>query len=117
MQGNAPMQQGQSTTGTSYDLGQTGGSDTVLLQLTEIPLHNHTIRAVTDPAELQIPTPTRAIARSANANAYKTTTTNLVQMAANMLTPSGSSLPHNNRMPYLTLNFCIALQGVFPQRP
>jgi len=86
------------------------------LRLTEIPLHNHTIRAVTDPAELQIPTPTRAIARSANANAYKTTTTNLVQMAANMLTPSGSSLPHNNRMPYLTLNFCIALQGVFPQR-
>jgi microcystin-dependent protein len=117
MQGNAPMQQGQSTTGTVYDLGQTGGSDTVLLQQSEIPLHNHTIRAVTDPAELQIPTPTRAIARSANANAYKATTTNLVQMAANMLTPSGGSLPHNNRMPYLTLNFCIAMQGVFPQRP
>jgi microcystin-dependent protein len=117
MQGNAPMNQGQSTTGTNYFLGQASGSDAVTLLQTEIPLHSHSILAVTDPAELQIPTPTRAIARSTNANAYKTTTTNLVQMATSMLSPSGGSLPHNNRMPYLTLNFCIALQGVFPQRP
>jgi microcystin-dependent protein len=117
MQGNVPMNAGQSTTGTQYFLGQESGTETVTLLQSEIPLHNHSMRAVTDPAELQIPTPTRAIARSANANAYKATTTNLVLMAQNMLTPAGSSLPHNNMMPYLTLNFCIALQGVFPQRP
>jgi microcystin-dependent protein len=116
MQGRAPMNQGQSTTGINYDVGQASGTDTVTLLESEIPVHNHSIRAVTDPAELQIPTPNRAIARSANANAYKTTTTNLVQMAATMLSPAGGSLPHNNRMPYLTLSFCIALQGVFPPR-
>jgi microcystin-dependent protein len=38
-------------------------------------------------------------------------------MALQALAPAGGSLPHNNMQPYLTLNFCIALQGVFPQRP
>jgi microcystin-dependent protein len=38
-------------------------------------------------------------------------------MAPQSLSPAGGSLPHNNMMPYLTLNFCIALQGVFPARP
>ena len=41
----------------------------------------------------------------------------IVQMAAQALAPAGGSLPHNNMQPYLTLNFCIALQGVFPARP
>jgi len=117
LQGNSPLNQGQSTTGSQYFLGQTGGSDSVVLLQSEMPLHNHSILAVTDPAELQIPTPTRAIARSTNANAYKATTTNLASMAVNTLTPAGGSLPHNNLMPYLTLNFCIALQGIFPPRP
>ena len=38
-------------------------------------------------------------------------------MAVETLAPAGSSLPHNNLMPYQTLHFCIALQGIFPQRP
>jgi microcystin-dependent protein len=116
MQGNVPMNQGQSTTGTDYFLGQQSGVDTVTLLESEMPLHNHTMRAVTDPGVLQIPTPTRGIARSFNANAYKATTTNLALMAQNMLTPAGNSSPHNNMMPFLTLNFCIAMQGVFPPR-
>ena len=117
MEGSSPMQPGQSITGTFFDLGQTGGSETVTLLQTEIPLHNHNIRAVTDPADLQVATTARAIARSTNANAYKATTTNLAQMAVNMLGLTGNGIAHNNMMPYLTLNFCIALQGIFPQRP
>jgi len=116
LQGSAPLHQGQSTTGTQYFLGQTGGSDTVVLLQSEMPSHNHTIRARTDPAELQIATPNRAISRSSNANAYKATTTNLALMAINMLGLSGGGGPHNNLMPYLTLNFCIAMQGIFPAR-
>ena len=38
-------------------------------------------------------------------------------MAFQALPPAGGGLPHNNMQPYLTLNFCIALQGIFPQRP
>jgi microcystin-dependent protein len=40
----------------------------------------------------------------------------LVAMSPSALSPSGGGLPHNNMQPYLTLNFCIALQGVFPAR-
>jgi microcystin-dependent protein len=42
---------------------------------------------------------------------------NVTQMAPQALPPAGGSLPHNNMMPYLVVNFCIALQGVFPPRP
>ena len=117
LQGSVALNQGQSNTGTEYFLGQQSGSENVTLLTSEIPVHTHNVLAVTDPAELQIPTPTRAIARSANANAYKNTSANIVQMAFQALTPTGGSLPHNNMMPYLTLNFCIALQGIFPPRP
>ena len=40
----------------------------------------------------------------------------IVQMAPQAISPAGGSLPHNNMMPYLTVNFCIAMQGVFPPR-
>jgi microcystin-dependent protein len=116
MQGNAPMHPGQGPGLSLHDLGEIGGSDTVTLLQSEIPAHSHNIKAVTDPAELQIPSPARAIARSQNANAYKATTTNLVPMALNMLALTGGDQSHNNRQPYLTLSFCIALQGVFPPR-
>jgi microcystin-dependent protein len=48
---------------------------------------------------------------------YTSLTTPIVQMNQNAIVVQGGSLPHNNMMPYLTLNFCIALQGVYPARP
>jgi microcystin-dependent protein len=62
--------------------------------------------------------PDRILARSSNAAAYQTNTSgNLQMMAPQALALAGGGLPHNNMQPYLTLNFCIALQGIFPQRP
>jgi microcystin-dependent protein len=57
------------------------------------------------------------LARSSTGSAYTTTLNPLTRMALQSLPPAGGSLPHNNMQPYLTLNFCIALQGIFPQRP
>jgi len=55
---------------------------------------------------------------SANTSLYQTNAASSpVIMAPQALPPAGGGLPHNNMQPYLTLNFCIALQGVFPQRP
>ena len=48
---------------------------------------------------------------------YTTTLTPVVQLAPQQLAPTGGDLPHNNMQPYLSLNYCIALQGVFPARP
>ena len=100
------------------DLGETSVSSITLL-VSEIPVHTHQMRFhEVDLAELNAPANNRVLANSANTNAYQSVTNaNLVTMAPQALPPAGGGLPHNNMQPYLTLNFCIALQGIFPQRP
>jgi microcystin-dependent protein len=115
MQGSAPMHPGQGPGLSLHDLGETGGSDTVTLLESEIPSHQHTLRAMTDTADQPTASPARSLARSNGGNAYNPSLTPLA-MAGQALTPAGGDQPHNNRQPYLTLSFCIALQGVFPPR-
>ena len=117
LEGSAPMHPGQGPGLSLYDLGQIGGSQFVTLLESEMPAHNHFLKANTDFATLQSPAPERTIARSQNGNAYQTTTNqSIVNMNFQALSISGGSLPHNNMQPYLTFYFCIALQGVFPAR-
>lgn len=116
MQGSVPLHPGQAQSGTEYFLGQIGGTQNVTLLQSEMPAHTHTLMAAGgDAAEKNVVTD-NALSRS-TLNVYSSTLTPLVQMAFQGLAATGGSLPHNNMMPYLTLNFCIALQGVFPQRP
>lgn len=118
MQGNAPMHPGQGPGLSLHDLGETGGSEFVTLLESEIPSHSHGMMAANLPSDQAAPTPTRSMARSINAFAYVagSPTPALVQMNAQTLAPAGGDQPHNNMQPYLTLNFCIALQGVYPPR-
>ena len=118
MQGNAPMHPGQGPGLSLHDLGETSGSETVTLLESEIPSHSHFMRAHNgDQADHQTPGPSTSLAQSANGNAYQSTTnTSLALLANTILTPAGGDQPHNNMQPYLTLNFCIALQGVYPPR-
>lgn len=116
MQDKAPMQPGQGQGLSLRDLGEIGGVESVILLQSEIPVHSHTLRASSDDADLKAPTSTRVLARSISGFAYNTNASD-VSMAFEALAPAGGSLPHNNMQPYLTLNFCIAMQGVFPQRP
>jgi microcystin-dependent protein len=117
IQGRVAIHQGQGPGLSLYDLGQARGSETETLLDSEMPAHNHGLRAASDPANLKIPTPLRSLARSQNANAYKAPAGQpVVTMNVQSLSVAGGSLPHNNLMPYLTLNYCIALQGVFPPR-
>jgi microcystin-dependent protein len=117
LQGNVPMFWGQGPGLEEYFLGQQSGSETVTLLQSEIPVHQHAIMAGTDIATDNTPSPNRVLTLSNNGSAYApATATPVVQMAPQALSPAGGSLPHNNMMPYLTLNFCIALQGIFPPR-
>jgi microcystin-dependent protein len=118
MQGNAPMQPGQGQGLSLRDLGEQSGAETITLLQTEIPQHTHSINTMSDPGTLQIPGPDRILARSANATAYSVNPSDqFAPMNPQTLALAGGGLPHNNLQPYLTLNFCIALQGIFPQRP
>ena len=117
LQGRAPMHPGQGPGLSLHDLGETGGSETVTLLESEIPIHTHALRAdAADPADVQAPQAAVILARSSGGNAYTTNTGGLVSMAPEALAPAGGDQPHNNLMPYLTFYFCIALQGVFPPR-
>ncbi len=119
IQGNAPMQAGQGQGLSLRDLGEQGGVESITLLVSEIPLHTHSVSAHNaDQADAQNPSASTALAQSANGFAYQSNTTqNLTTLNAQALSAAGGGLPHNNMQPYLTLNFCIALQGIFPQRP
>ena len=117
MQGNVPMQPGQGQGLSLRDLGETSGVESITLLQSEIPAHTHALKASSDSGDLFAPSPATSLAGSTGASAYQPAATNLVAMAPQALSLAGGGLPHNNVQPYLTLNFCIALQGIFPQRP
>jgi len=116
LQGSAVMGPGQGPGLSLRDLGEQGGSETVSLLQSEIPSHAHTMQAMSFPANASVASPGAAIARSAGGSAHAPAGGPAAVMAPQALAPSGGDLPHNNMMPYLTMYFIIALQGVFPPR-
>jgi microcystin-dependent protein len=117
LQGRAPMFGGQGPGLSLRDLGETGGSATVSLIQSEMPLHNHAMVAADEAGTTNNPAgafPARPFGRGNN---LYTSGTPPISMAPQALAPAGGGQPHNNLMPYLTLNFCIAMQGIFPSRP
>jgi microcystin-dependent protein len=116
LEGRAPMHPGRGPGLTSRRLGQRGGVETVTLTEAQMPNHTHTLRAVTtDPADITTPTSSSSYAFSDSGNAYSLNTPNAI-MAEQMLPAAGGSQAHNNMQPYLTMNFIIALQGLYPSR-
>lgn len=117
MQGKAPMHPGQGPGLSLHFLGETAGSDTVTLLQTEIPGHTHTMRA--NDSDGTVPSPANNVSSGPGADRdlfwYKNGPPNTT-MRADASGINGGSVPHNNMMPYLTLNYCIALQGVYPPR-
>lgn len=98
--------------------GEQGGTHAVALLASEIPNHSHVANAVAGPGDQVSPQSTvwaeahygRALDRQYSTSAPSVT------MAPNALAPAGGGQPHNNMSPYLTLNFIIAMQGIFPAR-
>jgi microcystin-dependent protein len=117
IQGSSAMHPGQGPGLSQRFLGEMGGEETVTLLVSEIPLHSHAANAVGVLSTTAAPSTQTALARSVNGSAYAAGGGALQQLAPEALPPAGGSLPHNNLQPYLTINYCIALQGVFPARP
>lgn len=110
LRGRVPLSSGQGPGLSPYQLGQTGGSESVTLLITEIPAHNHLVACYNGDAETSSPVNSLL----ANSTTYASTAD--ATMAPNMIGPSGGSQPHANVQPYLTLNWIIALEGIFPSR-
>jgi microcystin-dependent protein len=117
MEGNAPMHPGQGKGLSLHDLGEVGGSQFVTLLESEMPSHNHIAQSYdVDPADNRIPAPNMSFGTPGTGFIYDPNNSQLATMAPQAIAPAGGSLPHNNMQPFLTLSFCIALQGVFPPR-
>jgi len=120
LQGSVPIHVGGNQPGpglSNYDLGQQGGDSSVTITQSEIPAHPHSLMCL--PAVGNRTTPVgNTIARVTGATPYLPPAgAALAGMAPQALAVAGGDLPHNNMMPFLVLNFCIAMQGVFPSRP
>ena len=109
VRGNVPIH-----IGSGFTLGQKGGEKAHTLTQSEMPAHLHfanasnTVGGTNDPGG-------NVLANSAPNTIYGPVQ-NLTAARANMISNVGGSQPHDNMMPYLTLTFCIALQGIFPSR-
>jgi microcystin-dependent protein len=114
MQGNLAMHPGQGPGLSLHDLGEMSGSDFITLLQSEIPVHSHNVNASQSDGTDQVPTNSR-YAAGVGIGQYAAPGP-LTNLHVNAIAPAGGSLPHNNLMPYLTLNYNIALQGVFPPR-
>src|SRR5262245_47566019 len=121
---STPIGFGQGPGLSLYDQGEIGGEPAVTLITSEVPAHSHFFNATTTPGTTTTSSPNvlgiGAGGTKQNSFSAKIYSTNPSQATTGLNTValgiSGSSLPHNNMQPYLTLNFCIALQGVFPPR-
>jgi len=111
LQGRAPMHPGRGPGLTDRRLGQRAGTETVTLTEAQMASHNHTMQAVSA-AGSAAPGPGHGLGTAPMYHAPGT----LVDMAADALTATGGSAPHDNMQPFLTLNFIIALQGLYPSR-
>lgn len=117
LEGSAPMHPGQGPGLSLHDLGEVGGTQNVVLLESEIPAHSHNLGAQTVPLG-SVATPAgNVLTRPASGNLYNSANPQVAAMSQNAIGVAGGNLPHNNMQPYLTLTFCIALQGIFPARP
>jgi len=97
-------------TGSGHTLGERGGEQAHTLSIAELPTHTHVLNASASKANSPIPTD----GNLAGANNLYTSPANLTAVNPNSVTNVGGSQAHLNMQPFLTLSFCIALQGIFP---
>lgn len=120
LRGRVAINQGSMPGGRTYNMGESAGQEQVTLIVTQMPAHNHiaTLRGNSDDASSG--EPGNKTFGVSSANIYntgapdngETLNTGSIQVGV-----AGGNLPHNNMQPFLTVNYCIALEGIYPSRP
>lgn len=118
LRGRVPVNPGQGPGLSLRDLGEQGGSSTVTLLPSEMPAHTHPLTASAAAAYARSPSGEVFANQSGGVNSYASLDGAPPALLASAVTaPVGGGQPHNNMAPYLTVYFCIALQGIYPPRP
>jgi microcystin-dependent protein len=113
LQGRIPIHNGTDA-GTTYQIGEKAGVESVTLTTQQIPAHNHSLIASTD-AGTQPSGANSVLAASNNVKIYKASTP-ASQLDGQVIKPAGGSQPHDNIQPFLCINYIISLFGVFPSQ-
>jgi microcystin-dependent protein len=117
LQGCVPVGAGQGPGLESYDVGTAGGEESVTLLLNELPSHSHSLNAfVGRGANVNAPSSGSSLSSSEGGLVYDLAGSSQQSMDPSVIVGAGGSQPHNNLMPGLVLNFCIALNGIYPAR-
>lgn len=118
LRGRLPIHQGTGPGLSLYVLSQQGGAETVTLLPTQMPAHTHTAVATSAAATSTVPGSTLLPGAVSGDSFYVNTTTGntAVTMSAQAVTIAGGNQPHENCMPTMTVQYCIALFGIFPSQ-
>jgi len=110
LQGRAALHRSQ-----AYPQGAKAGEEMVTVLTSMMPMHNHMLLGTTTAGDKKIPGSTLA-ANSKSTDFYYSAPTNAMPLNPATIGPVGQTQPHDNMQPFLVLNYCIALQGIFPAR-
>lgn len=121
LQSRVPMHAG-TFNGTTYGPGETGGEEQIMLNINSLPLHNHQFYGSSSPATATAPSSGAVMAQVAEPSTgqavvpFYGSDATPIALNSGSLKSVGGNLPHTNIQPYLAINFCIALYGIFPSR-
>jgi microcystin-dependent protein len=102
--------------GSGHTAGERGGEQVHTITINELPVHSHLLNAIdTGSSDNNVNNPVNNLFSNAKpADLYQNTSANLVTLSPDTIGGGGGNQPHSNMQPYLTISFCIALQGIFP---
>ena len=116
LQSRVPLHMGTGPDGTTYQIGEMSGVESVTLTTQQIPVHTHpmiasTAASTTAPTNALLTVPTSS---QQGVNTYNNAPATMVSLHPSSITPQGGSQPHENVQPFLCISFIISMFGVFP---
>lgn len=123
LRGRVPLHQGQGAGLSNYSIGQVAGAEQVTLTTDQMPAHSHVLNATTATgsattpgAAVMLATPVEAGVKTSLYVVPGSSAVTQAPMAPQSIGPAGGNQPHDNMMPFQSLNYIIALEGIFPSR-
>lgn len=101
-------------TGNGHTLGEAAGQESSTINSSQLPSHNHGFNVRTDAVTTNVPGNLTSLGNTAPNQVYNGSGANLITLKPESVSNIGGNQAHQNIQPYLVLNFCIALQGIFP---